>query len=136
MTARILVVDDILPNVKLLEAKLSAEYFDVLTASDGPTAVEIAANETPDRAGPHDADVRCRPMTRRSRCAGRSVAHRVFVPRPTKRFDSKSMARRWPRPVRVGRSHEGASERIAVFVHRNEQIPVDIIDLRVGDPRV
>ena len=48
MTARILVVDDILPNVKLLEAKLSAEYFDVLTASDGPTAVQIAANETPD----------------------------------------------------------------------------------------
>jgi len=48
MTARILVVDDILPNVKLLEAKLSAEYFDVLTASDGPRAVEIAANETPD----------------------------------------------------------------------------------------
>jgi two-component system cell cycle response regulator len=48
MTARILVVDDILPNVKLLEAKLSAEYFDVLTACDGPSAVEIAANETPD----------------------------------------------------------------------------------------
>ena len=42
MTARILVVDDILPNIKLLEAKLSAEYFDVLSASDGETAVEIA----------------------------------------------------------------------------------------------
>ncbi|MDH3474412.1 MAG: PleD family two-component system response regulator, partial [Rhodospirillales bacterium] len=48
MTARILVVDDILPNVKLLEAKLSAEYFDVLTASDGETAVEIATTEMPD----------------------------------------------------------------------------------------
>jgi len=48
MTARILVVDDILPNVKLLEAKLSAEYFDVLTAGDGPSAVEIALNEMPD----------------------------------------------------------------------------------------
>jgi len=48
MTARILVVDDILPNVKLLEAKLSAEYFDVLTAVDGPSAVEIALNEMPD----------------------------------------------------------------------------------------
>ena len=32
MTARVLVVDDILANVKLLEARLSAEYFDVLTA--------------------------------------------------------------------------------------------------------
>ena len=35
MTARVLVVDDILSNVKLLEAKLTAEYFEVLTASSG-----------------------------------------------------------------------------------------------------
>ncbi len=48
MTARILVVDDILPNVKLLEAKLTAEYFDVLTASDGPSALELADAQTPD----------------------------------------------------------------------------------------
>jgi two-component system, cell cycle response regulator len=41
MTARILVVDDIAPNVKLLEARLSAEYFDVLTASNGPDALAI-----------------------------------------------------------------------------------------------
>ncbi len=27
MTTRILVVDDVLPNIKLLEARLSAEYF-------------------------------------------------------------------------------------------------------------
>ena len=32
MTARVLVVDDILSNVKLLEAKLTAEYFEVITA--------------------------------------------------------------------------------------------------------
>jgi two-component system cell cycle response regulator len=48
MTARILVVDDILPNVKLLEAKLTAEYFDVVTANNGPEALEIAEAETPD----------------------------------------------------------------------------------------
>ncbi|MDB5550394.1 MAG: PleD family two-component system response regulator, partial [Rhizobium sp.] len=35
MTARILVVDDIPANVKLLEARLLAEYFDVLTAENG-----------------------------------------------------------------------------------------------------
>ena len=35
MTGRVLVVDDILANVKLLEARLSAEYFDVLTAYSG-----------------------------------------------------------------------------------------------------
>src|SRR3954453_20742087 len=39
MTARVLVVDDIFPNVKLLETKLSAEYFDVATASNGPDAI-------------------------------------------------------------------------------------------------
>src|SRR6187549_2555289 len=41
MSARILVVDDVPANVKLLEARLSAEYFDVLTASNGTEALEI-----------------------------------------------------------------------------------------------
>ncbi len=41
MTARVLVVDDIPANVKLLEARLSAEYFDVVTAMSGKEALEI-----------------------------------------------------------------------------------------------
>ncbi|HEY0120397.1 MAG TPA: response regulator, partial [Rhizobium sp.] len=41
MTARILVVDDIPANVKLLEARLLAEYFEVLTAEDGLKALAI-----------------------------------------------------------------------------------------------
>src|SRR6202047_1666874 len=41
MTARVLVVDDVPANVKLLEARLSAEYFDVLTAMSGREALEI-----------------------------------------------------------------------------------------------
>ncbi len=41
MTARILVFDDIPANVKLLEARLLAEYYEVLTASDGMTALSI-----------------------------------------------------------------------------------------------
>ena len=48
MSARILVVDDIEANVRLLEAKLSAEYYEVLTAPDGPTALAIAAAQKPD----------------------------------------------------------------------------------------
>ncbi|MEP1092886.1 MAG: PleD family two-component system response regulator [Rhizobiaceae bacterium] len=40
MTARVLVVDDILANVKLLQARLMAEYFEVITASNGPEALE------------------------------------------------------------------------------------------------
>src|SRR5882762_9193453 len=45
MSARILVVDDIVANVKLLEARLSAEYFDVLTAYSGAEALELLAIE-------------------------------------------------------------------------------------------
>jgi two-component system cell cycle response regulator len=48
MSARILVVDDIDANVRLLAAKLEAEYYDVLTAFDGATALAIAASEAPD----------------------------------------------------------------------------------------
>jgi two-component system cell cycle response regulator len=40
MTARVLVVDDLLPNIKLLEARLTAEYFDALTSTNGPEAIE------------------------------------------------------------------------------------------------
>ncbi len=43
MTARILVVDDVLPNVRFLEARLSAEYFDVRTAGDGAEALRLCA---------------------------------------------------------------------------------------------
>jgi two-component system, cell cycle response regulator len=41
MTARVLVVDDVPANVKLLEARLSAEYFDVMTAVSGQEALAI-----------------------------------------------------------------------------------------------
>ncbi len=41
MTARVLVVDDVPANVKLLEARLSAEYFDVTTASNGIDALAL-----------------------------------------------------------------------------------------------
>ncbi len=45
MSARILVVDDLAPNRNLLEVKLAAEYYDVLTASSGEEALEIAETE-------------------------------------------------------------------------------------------
>jgi two-component system, cell cycle response regulator len=48
MTARVLVVDDILANVRLLEAKLTAEYFEVITANNGAEALEAMAKEKPD----------------------------------------------------------------------------------------
>src|SRR3977135_1406683 len=77
MTARVLVVDDVELNVKLLEAQLSSEYFEVIAADNGPTALELAESELPDiilldimmprmdgfevcrrlKANPHTADI-------------------------------------------------------------------------------
>jgi two-component system cell cycle response regulator len=48
MTARVLVVDDVLANVKLLQARLSAEYFEVLTACNGHEALELLEIERVD----------------------------------------------------------------------------------------
>lgn len=48
MSARVLVVDDIAANVRLLEAKLLVEYYEVLTANDGASALEIVATAMPD----------------------------------------------------------------------------------------
>ena len=48
MSTRVLVVDDILPNVKLLEAKLLSEYYEVVTASNGPDALQKIVDHKPD----------------------------------------------------------------------------------------
>lgn len=77
MSARVLVVDDVEVNVRLLEAKLSSEYFTVITASGGPQALALVQSERPDivlldvmmpemdgfevcrrlKADPHSADI-------------------------------------------------------------------------------
>jgi two-component system, cell cycle response regulator len=48
MSALILVVDDTPANVMLLEAKLTNEYYDVVTAADGFQAIEQAKKHSPD----------------------------------------------------------------------------------------
>jgi two-component system cell cycle response regulator len=48
MTARVLVVDDIPSNIKLLEARLVAEYFDVVSASNGQDSLARIAEQEPD----------------------------------------------------------------------------------------
>lgn len=48
MTGLILVVDDVPANVKLLEAKLSNEYYDVITGKDGFECIEQAKARKPD----------------------------------------------------------------------------------------
>lgn len=48
MTARVLVVDDIAPNARLLEARLVQEYYDVKMVTDSREAVEVARVWQPD----------------------------------------------------------------------------------------
>ncbi|MES1157083.1 MAG: PleD family two-component system response regulator [Alphaproteobacteria bacterium] len=48
MSARVLVVDDIEANLRLIEARLHGEYYDVLTATRGEEAVQKAKRERPD----------------------------------------------------------------------------------------
>lgn len=48
MTARVLIVDDIAANVRLLQAKLEAEYYETLTASSGRAALAMAIEAQPD----------------------------------------------------------------------------------------
>lgn len=48
MTAQILIVDDVPANVKLLEAKLSSEYYDVISAKDGYECIEMTKKHKPD----------------------------------------------------------------------------------------
>lgn len=48
MSARILIVDDLAPNLHLLQVKLSAEYYDVLMAQSGEEALELIETERVD----------------------------------------------------------------------------------------
>ncbi len=48
MSGRVLVVDDVATNRLLLRAKLSAAYYDVITAETGPQAIAMAKAEQPD----------------------------------------------------------------------------------------
>lgn len=48
MTARILVVDDVPANLRLLEARLRAEYFEVALAASGPEALALSSAWSPD----------------------------------------------------------------------------------------
>lgn len=48
MSGKVLVVDDLEPNIKLLEAKLNSEYYTVLTAKSAKEGIKIAKESSPD----------------------------------------------------------------------------------------
>ena len=45
---KILVVDDVMPNVLLLKVMLTNEKFNIITASNGEQAIEMVRKENPD----------------------------------------------------------------------------------------
>jgi CheY-like chemotaxis protein len=47
MSARVLVIDDVEVHIRALEAKLSREYFTVLTAGSGAAALQSARSGGP-----------------------------------------------------------------------------------------
>ena len=47
MTARILIVDDVPANTRLLEARLSAEYYQVASAKDGAKLCATRSHGSP-----------------------------------------------------------------------------------------
>ena len=48
MTAKILIVDDVAANTRLLTARLKAEYYQVMSVSDGFSAITLARTWQPD----------------------------------------------------------------------------------------
>jgi two-component system cell cycle response regulator len=48
MSGKVLVVDDLEPNLKLLEAKLNSEYYTVITAKNGKEGIRMAKENQPD----------------------------------------------------------------------------------------
>jgi two-component system cell cycle response regulator len=48
MSGKVLIVDDLLPNLRLLEAKLKSEYYTVYTADNGFDCIKLAREKQPD----------------------------------------------------------------------------------------
>ncbi|MCX8502077.1 MAG: PleD family two-component system response regulator [Alphaproteobacteria bacterium] len=48
MPGRILIVDDIVTNIKMLEARLENEFYEILRAENGQEALKLARSQSPD----------------------------------------------------------------------------------------
>ena len=91
-TPRILVVDDVPENVRLLEAVLEPHDYEVVSATDGHVALELAESEKPDLVlldvmmPQPDGLAVCRRLRELARI-GRSPGHASSVRRPGPRHE-------------------------------------------------
>jgi adenylate cyclase len=128
--ARILVVDDVRENVRLLEAVLTSGGYDVIAAGDGASALELVASAGPDlilldvMMPPPDGYEVCRELRRRDETAmlpivmltaslgsekarGLEAGADDFIAKP---FDADELLARVRSLLRIKRYHDQLSE--------------------------
>jgi len=140
--ARILVVDDVPENVRLLEAVLDAHGYDVVSATNGRTALELASSASPDLAlldvmmPPPDGLAVCRQLRAQEETAVLPVIMLTasegsekrtaieagaddFIPKP---FDREELLTRIRSLLRIKRYHDTIKAQAAELLDLNRTL--------------
>jgi DNA-binding response OmpR family regulator len=141
-SARILVVDDVPENVRLLEAVLGAHGYEVVSTTDGQTALELAVSAQPDLVlldvlMPHlDGYAVCRQLRaqdatavlpvimltaseRSEKTKGIEAGADDFIPKP---FDHDELLTRIRSLLRIKRYHDTIKEQAAKLLELNRTL--------------
>jgi adenylate cyclase len=140
--ARILVVDDVPENVRLLEAVLEAQGYDVVSAPDGQTALDLAVSAKPDLVlldvmmPPPDGYAVCRRLREQEETAvlpvimltaseGSEKRNAIeagaddFIPKP---FNRDELLTRIRSLLRIKRYHDTIKEQAAELLELNRTL--------------
>ena len=141
-TARILVVDDVPENVRLLAAVLAPRGYDVIAANDGSTALELAESAKPDLVlldvvmPPPDGYAVCRQLREREETAVLPVIMLTasdgpektlaidagaddFIPKP---FDQNELLARVRSLLRIKQYHDTIKSQAAELIELNRTL--------------
>lgn len=148
MSARILVIDDVAANRRLLEAKLASEYYEVLSASRGEEGMILARTEQPDvilldvvmpgldgfetcrrlKADPRTRHIPIVLLTaldqREDRIRGLSAGAEDFLSKPFEDYQLFARIRSLHRlkvAIDVLRAHESSSRRLGLGAEREHE---------------